>query len=185
LTTDPDNVDAALQSFGLETNAPVLAICPGAEYGTSKQWPAAHYAKLANVMMADGWQVWIFGSASDVAIAGEIERGLDAHSWSNLVGNTSLAQAIDLISVASVVVSNDSGLMHIAAALGKPVVGIYGSTSPDFTPPLAERVKLLVSDIDCWPCFKRQCPYGHLRCLQELEPLRVLNSVKELHMLPE
>ena len=184
LTTDPDSVDAALQTFGLETSQAVLAICPGAEYGASKQWPAAHYAKLANAMMAGGWQVWIFGSASDVAIAGEIERGLDARSWSNLAGNTSLAEAIDLMSVASVLVSNDSGLMHIAAALGKPVVGIYGSTSPDFTPPLAERVKLLVSDIDCWPCFKRQCPYGHLRCLQELEPLRVIDAVEEIHMLP-
>ena len=185
LTTDPDSVIAALQTFELETNRAVLAICPGAEYGASKQWPAAHYAKLANAMMARGWQVWIFGSANDVAIAAEITRGLDARSWSNLAGNTSLAQAIDLMSVAAVVVSNDSGLMHIAAALSKPVVAIYGSTSPDFTPPLAERVKLLVSDIDCWPCFKRQCPYGHLRCLRELDPVRVIDAVEEIHMLPE
>ena len=120
LTTDPDSVDAALQTFELQTNQAVLAICPGAEYGASKQWPAAHYAKLANAMMARGWQVWIFGSANDVAIAGEIARGLDVRSWSNLAGNTSLAQAIDLMSVAAVVVSNDSGLMHIAAAAGTP-----------------------------------------------------------------
>lgn len=184
LATDPKNAKEVLQTFELESRQPILAICPGAEHGDSKQWPPAHYATLANAVMADGWQVWIFGSAWDVDIASEIEGSLGADNWSNLVGKTSLAQAIDLMSATSVVVSNDSGLMHIAAALGKPVVGIYGSTSPDFTPPLAERVKLLVSEIDCWPCFKRQCPYGHLRCLKELDPLRVINAVTELHTLP-
>lgn len=189
LTTDIKNTTATLQEFGLETSQAILAICPGAQYGDSKQWPATHYATLARAVMADGWQVWIFGSAKDTAIAGAIEEGikestLDAHSLSNLAGKTSLAQVIDLMSAVSVVVSNDSGLMHIAAALHKPVVGIYGSTSPEFTPPLAQRVKMLVSELDCWPCFKRECPYGHLRCLRDLDPLQVINSVAELHRLP-
>ena len=189
LTIEVKNTEAALQAFGLETSETILAICPGAEYGDSKQWPAAHYAKLASAVLADGWQVWIFGPAKDAAIADEIEAGIDeaalqAHNLSNLAGKTSLAQVIDLMSAASVVVSNDSGLMHIAAALHKPVVGIYGSTSPDFTPPLAQRVKILVSELDCWPCFKRVCPYDHLRCLRDLDPLRVINAVAELHRLP-
>jgi heptosyltransferase-2 len=84
------------------------------------------------------------------------------------------------MSTTQVVVSNDSGLMHIAAALDKPIVSIYGSTSPDFTPPLADRVKLITTDIECRPCFKRDCPYGHLRCLTELDPSLVIAAVNEL-----
>ena len=94
---------------------------------------------------------------------------------------TNLGQAIDLLSLATTVVSNDSGLMHIAAALDKPVVAVYGSTSPEFTPPLAEQVELLFTDIECRPCFKRQCPYGHRRCLTELMPVRVIQAVKALN----
>ena len=98
----------------------------------------------------------------------------------NLVGKTTLGQAIDLLACARVVASNDSGLMHVAAALGKPIVAMYGSTSPDFTPPLADKVKLLSTDIECRPCFKRECPYGHLRCLNELSPALAIDAVAEL-----
>ena len=94
------------------------------------------------------------------------------------MGRTYLAEAIDLMSLADTVISNDSGLMHVAVALMKPVVAIYGSTSPDFTPPLAEKVKLLATDIECRPCFKRECPYGHLRCLTELKPELAMASVE-------
>ena len=98
----------------------------------------------------------------------------------SLAGRTSLAQAIDLMSVADAVISNDSGLMHIAAALDKPIVALYGSTSPDFTPPLSSRSKLLFTDIECRPCFKRECPLEHKKCLTELEPNRAIDAIAEL-----
>ena len=95
----------------------------------------------------------------------------------DLVGKTDLSEAIDLLSLVSVVLSNDSGLMHVAAALGKNVIGLYGSTSPDFTPPLSNSKKLISTDIECRPCFERECRFGHLRCLTEIKPVRVLDAI--------
>lgn len=167
----------------LNTQKPVLGICPGAEFGTSKQWPAAHYAELAMGLMKAGWQVWLFGSNNDAVVASEIQGRIDIslqENFRNLAGKTNLSEAIDLMSLATAVVSNDSGLMHIAAALELPVVGIYGSTSPDFTPPLSERVKLLSLDLDCRPCFKRECPLQHLNCLNQLPATAALTAVREL-----
>ena len=160
-----------------------LVICPGAEYGEAKQWPTGHFAELAGLVIARGWQVWIVGSPNDRAVAEEIINAVDPQqqaSCFNLTGKTSLGQAADLISLATAVVSNDSGLMHIAAALKIPVVALYGSTSPDFTPPLADRVKLLSTDIDCRPCFQRRCPLGHLRCLTEIRAERVFQELQTL-----
>ena len=184
LQVDEPQALATLSEFGLNTDKPVLALCPGAEFGDSKQWPAEYYAELANKLLTEGWQVWIFGSANDQLAAESIladintDRLVDVH---NLAAATRLGQAIDLLSFASTVVSNDSGLMHIAAALERPIVALYGSTSPDFTPPLAEKVKLLATDIDCRPCFKRVCPYGHRRCLTQLLPEQALAAVAALN----
>lgn len=176
--------DSALTALQLNTERPVLALCPGAEFGDAKQWPPEHYAALSNTLVATGWQVWIFGSANDQLSAESILADIDPESLQychNLAGATDLGQAIDLLSVAQTVVSNDSGLMHIAAALARPVVALYGSTSPEFTPPLAERVELLATDIECRPCFERVCPYGHRRCLTELLPEQALQAVQALN----
>lgn len=184
LQVDEEHVNATLTQFHLEQQRPVLALCPGAEFGDSKQWPPEHYAELANQLIAAGWQVWLFGSSNDALTGEAILADLDPSYFKhchNLIGATNLGQAIDLLSLATTVVSNDSGLMHIAAALDKPVVAVYGSTSPEFTPPLAEQVELLFTDIECRPCFKRQCPYGHRRCLTELMPVRVIQAVKALN----
>ena len=158
----------------------VLAICPGAEFGKSKQWPAKYFAEVVIRVLREGWAVWIFGSSNDRSVAdlimGNIEEDLRDRCI-DLVGKTDLSEAIDLLSMATVVISNDSGLMHVAAALGKNVIGLYGSTSPDFTPPLSNSKKLISTDIECRPCFKRECPFGHLRCLTEIKPERVLDAI--------
>jgi heptosyltransferase-2 len=186
LEIDTINVSKTLLEFDLQGGAKILGICPGAEFGEAKQWPAQHFAAMCNAVLADDWQVWIFGSDNDALVAEAILADIESDKIDrciNLTGKTSLAQAIDLMSVTTMVVSNDSGLMHIAAALSKPVAGLYGSTSPDFTPPLTESVKLLMTDIECRPCFKRTCPYGHRRCLTELQPARVLEAISQLRSL--
>jgi len=183
LQLDGDSVAAHMHSFGLHRDKPVLALCPGAEFGTAKQWPAEHCHRLCELVLAAGWQVWIFGSDGDAGIAADICDGISDNnkmSCRNLTGQTALAEAIDLMSVADAVVTNDSGLMHIAAALDKPIVALYGSTSIDFTPPLADEVKLLFTDIDCRPCFQRTCPLGHRRCLTEILPEQVFTALMEL-----
>ncbi|MDO9319543.1 MAG: lipopolysaccharide heptosyltransferase II [Gammaproteobacteria bacterium] len=167
----------------LQTDRPVLVICPGAEFGDAKQWPAEHYAAVSQHQIDAGWQVWILGSAKDSDIATTIRGLLTAvgqEHCHDLTGRTSLAQAIDLMSLATAVVSNDSGLMHVAAALARPIVALYGSTSADFTPPLADNVQLLAIDIDCRPCFERTCPLKHKRCLVDLSPQLALAALQQV-----
>ncbi len=183
MVTDPESVAKAVRDMDLKQDKPILVICPGAEFGEAKQWPAEHYASVSADRIAEGWQVWIMGSAKDNGVAQDIQGLLpeqvraDCH---DLTGRTPLAQAIDLMSLAKAVVSNDSGLMHVAAALGRPIVAMYGSTSADFTPPLADQVQLLSIDIDCRPCFKRVCPLGHKRCLVDLLPQQALSALAQV-----
>jgi heptosyltransferase-2 len=179
LKVEPHKVTEALNKFHLGTQQPVLALCPGAEYGPAKQWPARHYAGLAKTKLEQGWQVWIFGSQKDDAIAKDINNLLEQRAI-NLCGKTELAEAIDLMSASHAVVSNDSGLMHMAAALGLPIVGVYGSSDPTFTPPLGKNSAMVNLDLKCSPCFKRTCPFGHTDCLEKLEPQRVLNALQNL-----
>jgi heptosyltransferase-2 len=183
LVTRAQDVAAALHALGLSQERPVLVICPGAEFGDAKQWPAEHYAAVCAQRIAAGWQVWTLGSAKDAAVAAHIRALLpdaaQAH-WHDLTGRTSLAQAIDVMALATAVLSNDSGLMHIAAALGRPIVALYGSTSADFTPPLADNVQLLAIDLACRPCFKRTCPLQHKRCLVDLSPTQALSALEQV-----
>lgn len=183
LAIDPVTREAALARFGLELDRPVLALCPGAEFGESKRWPAEHYAAVAEQKIRLGWQVWLFGSKTDHPVGEQIRQrlipGLREESM-NLAGETSLAEAIDLLSCAAAVVSNDSGLMHVAAALNRPLVAVYGSTSPEFTPPLAEQVEIVRLGIECSPCFDRTCRFGHYKCLRDLPPRRVADALDRL-----
>ncbi|WP_454256321.1 lipopolysaccharide heptosyltransferase II [Pseudomonas sp. Marseille-Q8238] len=187
LQIDEDSRERALAKFGLTLDRPVLALCPGAEFGEAKRWPAEHYAKVAELKIRDGWQVWLFGSKNDhpggETIRERLIPGL-REEVTNLAGQTSLAEAIDLMSAAGAVVSNDSGLMHVAAALNRPLVAIYGSTSPQFTPPLAEQVEIVRLGIECSPCFERTCRFGHYNCLRELKPRPVVEALARLSADP-
>lgn len=182
------HIDAALQqealtAFHLQLDKPILALCPGAEFGEAKKWPAEYYAKVAESKIIEGWQVWVFGSKNDHPVGESIRNILPTDQQlqlTNLAGQTSLAQAIDLMACASAVVTNDSGLMHVAAALDRPIVAVYGSTSPQFTPPLADKVAIVRLGIECSPCFQRTCKFGHYNCLKQLQPNLVETALHQL-----
>jgi len=179
LSTNEAQQAATLTKLGLTLTQPVIALCPGAEYGPAKRWPAAHFASLAQALQQRGYQVWLIGSNKDREIGASIEQ-LSHQACRNLCGQTSLDEAVDLLGVATAVVTNDSGLMHVAAALDKPLVAIYGSSSPGFTPPLSDKARIVSLNLSCSPCFKRECPLGHLNCLTQLSPERLLTELEQL-----
>lgn len=179
LTVDAENLQQCLQKLTLHTDAPIIGLCPGAEFGPAKRWPAEHYAKVAEHYLQQGWQVWIFGTKNE-ANAAHIIQQQTTHTCVDLTGKTSLLDAIDLLSACQLVVSNDSGLMHIAAAVDRPLVAIYGSTSPGYTPPASNKATILQCKFDCMPCFKRECPLTgeqKLRCLTQLQPEQVIKAL--------
>ncbi len=177
LVADPVRAATLVADLGLSTDGPILALCPGAEYGPAKRWPAAHYAAVAAEHARRGGAVWLFGSHGDAdtcaAIRAAVSPLVQARVF-DLAGRTQLLDAVDLLSLAAQVVTNDSGLMHVACALGVPVVAIYGSSSPTFTPPLSARARVLCDALPCSPCFERTCPLGHTDCLNRLMPERVV-----------
>jgi heptosyltransferase-2 len=177
LTVDANARSATLLKLGLDTKQPVAALCPGAEYGPAKRWPPHHFAELGKRLAARGLAVWLVGSSRDKSLGEEIAT-LSEGACRNLCGMTPLDEAIDVLASSAVVVTNDSGLMHIAAALGKPVVALYGSSSPAFTPPLSATAKILRLDLPCSPCFKRECPLGHFNCMMQLTPDRVCAAIE-------
>ena len=180
LTINAEIQAQTLAKFNLDATKPILGLCPGAEFGPAKQWPVEHYANVANSLIQQGYQVWLFGSAKDKDTTASIKSLVDQENQAavfNLAGETSLIGVVDLLAACKTVVSNDSGLMHVAAAVGCHVVGVYGSTSPKYTPPLAQKVDIVHTDIDCRPCFKRECPLGHLKCLKELKPSQVIDKL--------
>jgi len=127
--------------------------------------------------------VWIIGNSADQLIGEEIQGEVGPACF-NLAGQTRLDQAIDLISAATCVVTNDSGLMHVAAALDRPLVAVFGSTSPALTPPLSADVEIASLELDCSPCFKRLCPLQHTHCLTTLQPEQVLDAMTRLAAVP-
>ena len=185
LTVDAQNQALCLAKLGLSdsaTSAPILGLCPGAEFGDAKRWPAAHYAAVADMAIGQGMRVWIFGGPADEGVASEIKSLVAAVNQPQvevLAGKTRLVDAIDLMSLCRLVVSNDSGLMHIAAAVMCPTVVIYGSTSPDFTPPLTDKLHIISLQLDCSPCFKRTCPLGHKDCLNKLLPVELASVIAQ------
>jgi heptosyltransferase-2 len=174
------HVGQALARLELAKPDKLLALCPGAEYGPAKRWPETYFAEIARRKIAEGWQVWLFGSEKDAAVGAAIHTLAGSPACVNLCGRTRLGEAVDLLSLADAVVSNDSGLMHVAAALDRPLVALFGSSDPGFTPPLSEHTRILSLRLPCSPCFKRECPKKHLRCLRDLNPESVLEALAEL-----
>lgn len=165
LSIDAGNQQSVIAGLGIGTGKPVIAFMPGAEYGPAKCWPHDQFAELARKLDGDGFAVWVLGSDKDRPAGDAIASQSNAI---NVCGKTSLADVIDLLAYAQQAVSNDSGLMHIAAAVGTHTHGVYGSSSPHFTPPLTEKRDIHWLDLDCSPCFERECPLGHLNCLRQL-----------------
>lgn len=173
LRVDADERIAALAALGLAPEADAVALCPGAEYGPAKRWPAAYFAELARALAQRGKAVWLLGSAKESAIGEDVVR-LSEGACINLCGRTTLDQAVLLLASARLAVTNDSGLMHVAAAVETPLVAIYGSSTPAFTPPMSTRATIAKLDIACSPCFERTCPLGHFNCMMQLRPDQVL-----------
>jgi len=166
LSFSMEKIKATASKFGIQRGYVVL--CPGAEYGPAKRWP--YFGELAKKL--DG-EIVLLGSLSDKKEAEKIPGR-------NLVGQTTLDEAIDLLAGASAVISNDSGLMHVAAALGRPLLALFGSSSPEHTPPLSPLARVLWLKPECSPCFERVCPLGHFKCMRDLSVERVLADLKSL-----
>ena len=179
LLANPAGQQATLARLELSMpTTPLLGLCPGAEFGPAKRWPVDHFAAVARRWQDEGGAVWLFGSPRDAELGAAIASAVPGAL--NLAGRTRLTEAVDLLALTDAVVSNDSGLMHVAAALARPLVALFGSSSSEHTPPLGERQTILSRDLPCRPCFQRECPLGHLRCLTEITPEQVWTALAGL-----
>ena len=176
LLVDTENQTKLLEQYQISLSQPLVACMVGAEYGPSKQWPVEHFADLINMLQDQGLSICILGSQKDADTGLAIEK-LCRHEVINLCGKTSLLDVIDVLASCSVAVSNDSGLMHIAAAVDVPVISMYGATTPSYTPPLHKKAKAFYVKLECSPCWQRTCKYQHYRCLRDIVPQDVFNAV--------
>jgi len=159
----------------------VLGLCPGAEYGEAKRWPIEYYAEAAKAALDKGWEVWLFGSEKDVPYTKQIDQ-LTENRCLDLGGKTKLGEAIDLMDLCDTVISNDSGLMHVAAALDKNLIAIFGSSTPHHTPPMSDKSHIEYLGLPCSPCFERTCPLKnpdeHMQCLKKITPESVIDLIR-------
>jgi len=183
LVVAPDEAETARKKFGLAKIAgPIFGLNPGAEYGPAKRWPVEKFIAVAGEIQTRTNCTWlVFGGPADAAVARRIESAIPSPPsaiW-NLAGKTSLRELMALLKLCRVLLTNDSGPMHVAAALGTPVVAPFGSTSPELTGPGLPgdpRHRLLKSDAPCSPCFLRECPID-FRCLNGISVERVVEAV--------
>ncbi|MHA3026461.1 lipopolysaccharide heptosyltransferase II [Chromohalobacter israelensis] len=175
LDVNGDEQQRLRDSLGL-SSGPAIGMMPGAEFGPAKQWPLAHFRTLAERLVAEGYEVRVMGGPKDADAGETISQALPGVH--NLCGRTQLTEVVDLLADCQQVVTNDSGLMHVAAAVGTRVQAVYGSSSPSYTPPLTENAEIHDLYLSCSPCFARECPLGHTNCLRHLEPARLLASIR-------
>ncbi len=177
LQIDPDQRAETLARFSLDADTVNVALMPGAEYGPAKRWPLKNFAELASRLIHAGVSVQVLGSAKERKLGDAILTAVERPGARNLCGETSLAEVADLLSAAKAAVTNDSGLMHMAAAVQTQVIALYGSSSPNFTPPLTETKRVFYLGIECSPCFQRDCPLDHFRCMREISVGAVCSAV--------
>ncbi|WP_047541477.1 lipopolysaccharide heptosyltransferase II [Methylotenera versatilis] len=182
LITDAQTAFVTLAKLGIQSSQDkILGLCPGAEYGEAKRWPTEYYAEVANDAIKKGWQVWLFGSDKDIPVTNQINQ-LTQNRCVDFGGKTKLGEAIDLMSLCDTVVSNDSGLMHVAAALDKKLVAIFGSSNPYHTPPMSEKAVIEYLSLSCSPCFQRTCKFSDdskkLACLIKINPTNIIRQLK-------
>ena len=173
LSTDAGNARDVYERLGGGSTENILAICPGASYGPAKKWPAESFAAVASWWIGRGGRAVIMGAGKEREDAAAILAALKPEAKAgclDLTGKTSITDSVDLMALAGAVLTNDSGLMHVAAATGRPVVAVFGSSTPGYTPPLTEKAGILQTDIKCRPCFRRTCKYGHYKCLRDISP---------------
>ncbi|MBY4895445.1 lipopolysaccharide heptosyltransferase II [Cupriavidus sp. AU9028] len=184
LRVDPVRLARTAERFGVSANTRLIAFCPGAEYGPAKRWPASHFAALAQMLRRSFpyAQIVALGSAKDAETADAICQ--EAPFVRNLCGQTSLDDAIDLLAMSEAAVCNDSGLMHVTAALNRSQVAVFGSSDPRHTPPLSQAASIMWLQLECSPCFERECPLSHLRCLRGIEPEMVFVELRRLLQRP-
>nr|WP_268237252.1 lipopolysaccharide heptosyltransferase II [Undibacterium terreum] len=180
LAVATEQITGVLDKLGLQQDRPLLAFAPGAEFGNAKRWPTSHFAALAKTVLADKpmAQIVLLGSGKDQAVCEEIVTLCPAVR--NLAGKTSLDEAVALIARADAMVSNDSGLLHIASALNRPVIAIYGPTDPDHAPPFSDIARSLSLRLACAPCKQRECPLGHHDCMQKLDSVVVWKELQPM-----
>ena len=173
-------ISSAEQGASLVAGRPLFVFAPGAEFGSAKRWPTEHFAALAAQILrhTPAAQIVLLGSAKDRAVAAEIVAATP--SVINLAGETPLAQAIALIGRADAVVSNDSGLLHIASALNRKIVALYGPTDPHHAPPFSDQSRSIYLALECAPCRQRECPLGHHRCMRDMTPDLVLGALHSM-----
>lgn len=178
LSVDTTNQQQLVDTLGLSLDRPIVGFAPGAAFGSAKQWPERHYAALAGELDSLGWACWIFGSNADRQVAQAMSKAAPRHGI-DLTGRTNLTDAVDLAALTTQLVGNDTGITHLASATAPSVIALYGSTDPDYAPPLATVSQRLWRGMECSPCRKRECPLGHHACLEDLPVADVLNACVE------
>ncbi|WP_337135826.1 ADP-heptose--LPS heptosyltransferase RfaF [Proteus terrae] len=183
LSVTENDIATTLSQFSLSTQRPAIGFCPGAEFGPAKRWPHYHYAALAQKLIEQGYQIFLFGSQKDKEAGEEIKQALTPEAREvcfNLAGETSLEQAVNLIASCKAVVSNDSGLMHVAAALERPLVALYGPSSPDFTPPLSHKARVIRLITGYHKVRKGDAEQGYHQSLIDIQPEKVFAELANL-----
>jgi len=178
----PEQSAAVCARHGIDPARALVLFAPGAEFGAAKRWPARHFAALAKAVMERDprVQIGLLGSPKDKAACDEIVAITGQEGMFNLAGVTKLDEAVALIAAASAVVANDSGLLHIASALNRPVVALYGPTDPDHAPPFSDMARAMSLRLACAPCRQRECPLGHHDCMEKMDAAMVWQELRPM-----